>query len=224
LVRGERDYTQRVLATVRPMGLLGGRLILLEDFESLKDRSSLSTANFSITTSAGDIWDGDAAGMFTMGIDEPATWYKCIPSPTSDIIGAEVIFRPSGVQLGYAYLQLDVYTDAARITFRGQLIVEDGAVKLQVWTTGGVWTTVKTFNASEIPQHWHFLYIRCNIATQKYELVQLNSTRVALADQTPVVVTGEQMPYVEVTFTTLPLTGDAETVYWDDLAVTYEEL
>lgn len=223
-MRGERDYTQRVLATIRPMGVVGGNVLCLEDFEQLVPKAASPGATFAITTTQGEVWDGDGSGKYTLPINTGAVYDLIFPQPTPSVISAEVVFRRlSGtmrftslifatVYGGYQHApSVDIFDDGAELTLR----YNDA--------TGNL-VPLKTISASPIDTNWHLLYLRFNMAMATYECIQFDTDRISLADVPYYRSIWTASPYGTLRLWSFPTPGNALTLLFDNMIIAYEDI
>ena len=224
MVRGERDYTQRVLATIRPMGILGGRMIFMEDFESLTAHYREGN-HFSITHEDHEVFEGDAAGKLTLTAGDNDYVEFDYPTPTADIIATEIVFRPSTSYLSTVGLSHTLWDGehehVADVSFTRNLA---GTFDLTVYDENTDDKVVKTTSIDLIYNNWHVLYVRFNLTSGKYEFARYDTIGVSIPKQQYYKRDVNYSPSAFVRFTATALATGAVNVFMDNLIVSYEEL
>jgi hypothetical protein len=223
MTRGEHDYVQRVLATIRPASIIGGNLIFLEDFESLIEHAAYASSGFSRTSTASTVYAGNSAGKLTTSTLPGASYRVAIPIAGKEIIAAEVLFHPE-----------DIYLQDVRV----EIDVKDGAfghragVKLQSYTTyaaievinsAGTYEEVSRFAGGTFQVGWSILYLKFNLATDKYVLVQWDSNHIPLNTNDINLQASTILPLSLLTFEITRKGADNTSVDFDNLILTYEE-
>jgi len=223
MVRGERDYTQRVLASVRPMGIWGGRTLFVENFESLVTHVDTVSAQFTKTVTQGQVWQGDASGKMPILADQSAGYYVSFPIVVEGIHAAEFFFKPSGENLQEIDLNFSIYSGIGRIRPEAHLDTSSGVLELQIRDSEGQDKVVHTFKGSIIRNLWHYLLLKFNLATGNYVAVQYDQVREAITTESMQAIADETTPGSQFSLIFTGKPGETETVYFDDISVTYEE-
>ena len=221
--KGERDYTSRSVATIAASGILGGRIIFREDFESLPIRSTVPGDTFAIETGTGTVWEGDASGSHILTNGVLDIYELHFPAPTPDIISAEVIFRPSNYNLEDTYFRFYI-NDGSTYHYTGFRVRYTGtSTVLEILNEAAAWEIVKTIVDNVIQNKWHILYFRVDLGSEKYEFGQFDTTRVPLTSYQYPRETGTYPPLGTAELGNKALAGLDTTVYFDNLTLAYEE-
>jgi hypothetical protein len=223
MTRGEPDYTQRVLATIRPSGLVGGRLLFIEDFESLVLHSAAGAGTSGETTNPGEVYAGDRSGYLVAAVSNTAVQVFTFPLPILGKLGVEVVCRPRDNNTAIISLYLVIIIQG-RIYYPTMRIYYDGtSVLLQVYTDALTWETIDTLGVGPISTGWHVLYLSFDLSTAKYKIVQCDSHRINISTKSMRNLAYPSAEHTECWFyTTAPATGES-TVYYDNLMITAEE-
>jgi len=225
MTRGEHDYTQRVLATIRPSGIVGGRLLFEEDFEYLTLHDVADTTTHpTITSTAGEVYAGHSAGKYTTDAGDSKSAEYRYPTPLRGFIGGEFVFRAldenilsTTMRMHFMYDEI-LHLSGARVTYTG------GKLTLQIYDSTGAWKTLKEISVYAISPFWHVLHLKVNLATGYYVGMQYDSHYMS--------VTTERMPIASATSSDeanlwldfQAKTGLATTVVFDNVIITFEEI
>ena len=223
MVKGERDYTQRVLATVSPSALVGGRVIYFEDFESQVMHTISTTGSPTITTTQDQVYDGSGSGKFSLGLGANGTFNGPFILPALGHVAGEFIFMPGGSDLELARINVDVH-DGEHQYLAGVRIYDDGSnLNLQYLDSTSTWTTHTILSAAPISQLWHLLRFSADLVTGNYISLQFDARKIIPSN----------LPYATLTAALSPgnffgiefkaRAGAIQTVYFDDIAISYEE-
>jgi len=224
MTRGERDYTQRVLATVRPMGIIGGRMIRIVDFENLRDSVDDYNADTGIVTDGDKVFEGDAAGSVTMvaAATEELDW--SFPTSTSDIICFEMLYRPAADYPEDVELRGSIYNGTIYHYPRVRVHYDGANLLLQIWDNTEAWKTIETVGIGAFTAHWHLLYMKFNMGTGHYEIIQADAIRRNVTDEAYESSSSTGPPYAELSIRFHALDSSPATVYFDNIIMSYEEL
>ena len=223
MTRGEMDYTQRVLATIRPSGIVGGRLLYEENFEDFIVHGYISDSGFSLTRTQGEVWRGAQSGKLTSTDAHLAELMVSYIVPTPRFISTEIIFRPLDGNLrdfGLTYVIRDPTTQHLPLIW----VRWDGS-HLKLEATDSTYTdqVMATVGTLTFAQYWHILYCRLDLAAKKYTKVQFDNTVVTKGLPTYPTTTLASSPagYVDIETFSMPSTTNNTAI--DDLYITYEE-
>jgi len=224
MVKGERDYSQRVIATMRPSGIIGGREIFFEDFESLPEHYTHTPLLFSVTTTDKEVFTGDGAGKFTLAAGQDAYLQVNLPPATPDVYGIEVLFRPLDYNLQYFAVASTVYTGTKRYRPGVQALYDGTNSLLQIVDSAYTAKTIATLGTGALEQGWHILYMRFNMGTGFYEMAQCDSTRLNIATEPLESTDYLSSPYLNFQLFGKALSSGASSVSFDNLYLLFEEL
>jgi hypothetical protein len=206
------------------MGIIGGRTIFMEDFESLISHYDASSSAFSITTTEGTVWEGDAAGKITLGSGLGGSYFAQGVVPTPDILSIEMMFKPGDGNLESTSLQYYIYNGEYECVPTVEIIQGAGGLLLRVRDKNNDLKTVAIFTEAAIAQRWHVLYMRFNLAEYLYEIAQYDGKRVLIADEEFYHIADSSSPYTYIQVYGKATTGHTSSLYFDNLVLAYEEL
>lgn len=224
MVRGERDYTQRVLATIRPMGVVGGGILRFEDFEQLVPKDPSPGSTFSITTTQGEVWDGDGAGKYTLTPGILGYYTLSFPQPTPTIVAGEVIFRRISGRMNYVNIRLDSIFGGVQYIPVVQVYDDGSNLQFQYSDDTATMATAKTLGASPIDTNWHLLYFRVNMELGTYEFIQYDAERIVLTGKMFTTGSSTAQPYSTLTLYCYPKTTNSLVLAFDNLILAYEDI
>ena len=224
MVRGERDYTQRVLARIRPMGIGGGGILRLEDFETLLPKDPNPGTYFSLTNTQGEVWEGDRSGKYSLPQGYIGIYTLDFPQPIPTIISAEVVFRRISGDLSYMNLRFEAVYEGIK-HFPAIQVYDNGTnLVLQYADSSSAYVTALTLGASPIDTKWHMLYFRVNIETKKYELIQYDAARKTLPEAIYTTGATGQQPYGSLAVYCKGKPTSSLALSFDNLIVAYEDI
>lgn len=206
------------------MGIIGGRVIFMEDFESLITHYDITSPAFSITTTPGTVWDGDAAGQLTLPTGAGASYFAEAVQPTPDILSVEVMFKPGDAFLANTSLQYYIYDGKYQSIPTVEITTSAGGLLLRIRDATGALKTVASFTDTTIAQRYHLLYMRFNLGTYLYELAQFDGKRILLQGQEFYHVVDTTGPYTYLQVYAEAAAGHGALYYFDNLVLAYEEL
>jgi len=168
MVRGERDYTQRSIATMKIGSIIGSNIIFIEDFES-KVQHILPSMAFSVSTADGYVWRGEASGKLTSV--NGASRYVAIGLPliTFGRLEYECIIRLDGTDIQSAHIYFFLYHGGAVDTALLRVYRVGSTYYLQVMDEDGNYVSLQDIGAVGNDSSWHLLYMRINATTREYE-------------------------------------------------------
>jgi hypothetical protein len=220
---GEPDYTQRVLATIRPSGLVGGRLLFIEDFESLVLHSAAGAGTSGQTTNPGEVYAGDRSGYLVAAISNTAVQVFPFAIPVLGKLAAEVICRPRDDNTQIISLYLPIIAKG-RYYYPTVRVYYDGTnVLLQVYTDALTWETIETIGKGPISTGWHVLYMSFDLSTAKYQLVQFDSHKINIHTKAMRNEVSLLPEHTEAWFYTTASASGESTVYYDNFIISSED-
>ena len=225
MVRGEKDYTQRMSAAMRRAGIHGDKVLFIDDFEALtlKITDSAGAGTYTLTTAAGTVWNGDQALSMNPTANNLLRVMRTFPLPTPSILSAEFIALPSTLSVSYINLGFDIYTGTHRLSAIFGVSTESGNVIIRYYDSNGDWQTLYTYNSPDLPQAWHYFFMQFDMISQSYRVLQFDNRRFTLKD-TGVGSTVNPFPSSGTLFIDIKnSTGVTGSLYVDDLTLSYEE-
>jgi len=224
MTRGERDYTQRVLATIRPGGMIGGRLIFLEDFENLISIKG-DTSGGTLTSTLGEVWDGDyALKLSSTYATGPRAFTAYFPNPSSGILSAEILFKALDTHMGYMSVGFSIYDGT--YYYGADVYIDDNesVLRMRIRDSTNTIKTVRTFKGTGCDARWHILHISINLPKLRYEVVQYDGNRINLQTEPVYSQTVTDTPQANAHAYILAKSGTTCDVSIDNFLVTYEDL
>ena len=224
MVRGERDYTQRVLAQIRPTGILGGRLVMFEDFESINNKGSPFDVQLVHTSDAQEVYDGDGACEMKLTTIQPYSWALSFPCPTEDEIGIEFAFKPSDLTLTRIEATVAVYTGTTLHAPSLRLDASGALLTMEIINSDFEQEVVHTFTSKEIISSWHVLYMGFNLTERKYRMLQFDNYRYPPSDKAYPTSAATMTPWANLSINGRALSATYMSMFFDNVIIVYEEI
>jgi len=224
MVRGERDYTQRVLATVNPASLMAGRVLILEDFESAVSHIDATTGSAALTSTDSEVWRGEASMKFDMTADITSGIAYTFPCITMGELAAEVLFHPKSGTLSAFTITFQVWDGTLRHVAACRIYYDGSNVLLQVNDDTASWKTITTLGSGVIFSAWHLFCFKFNLTTHEYGTLRFDSTYLKPSNQPYQTSSSTICPNGLVSVTGTRAVPPSATVIIDDLIITYEDL
>ena len=223
MVKGEQDYTQRVLATIRPTGIAGGHLLFHEDFESYGTHYPAAAGTFGITSTPGEVFEGVGSGKFILAAGGYASTQFTFPMSEAAIVAVELLFKPEYANLQTLLLALDIVDGTYRHRPQARIYTDQSKVYLQVADDTPAYVTAKSFSSVSIPALWNMFRFEVDLAAGVYRAIQLSMYRTALQTQAYQRTSSLAFPYGLLTLAATNGSWTGGNVFIDDIYVTYEE-
>lgn len=223
---GETDYTQRVIAIIRPSSMLGGRLIYQENFETIVLHTFTADAAISTTATRGTVWQGERSGLMTMGVNAEKEYEIRFPLPMLGFLSMEVIFQPTVATEPVQYVAFECeITDGEYLTTPKVRLRDTGSsLIMEVYTSADAYETVATIGNTGFPAAWHLFQITLNTLTRTYVKAQFDNRSVSLSRIAYYEEPSSSPPSALTKLKAKPKTGYSAKLYFDDILISYEEI